>query len=132
MSDNHSAASTTNSLDWSWILYLVLVILIGMIFATALGIVKQTQERHTTYIELQKLGRELNRLKIEEQRLLIEQQTFSATPQVAQRAVTELGMFFPANDNHRVITPNAQISNAKTPKTTTSKKSDQAVSKTND
>ena len=87
---------TTLNSSMTWVLRLVLAVL---------GIVTQTQERHETYIELQKRSRELNELKIEEQRLMIEQQTFSATPQVAQRAVSELGMFFPTNENRRVITP---------------------------
>ena len=85
---------TTLNSSMTWVLRLVLAVLVVMIFATALGIVTQTQERHEAYIELQKRSRELNELKIEEQRLMIEQQTFSATPQVAQRAVSELGMFF--------------------------------------
>ena len=44
-------------------------------------------------------------MHIEEQRLLIEQQTFSATPQVARRAVSELGMFFPVGEHRRIIAP---------------------------
>lgn len=99
---------TTLNSSMTWVLRLVLAVLVVMIFATALGIVTQTQERHETYIELQKRSRELNELKIEEQRLMIEQQTFSATPQVAQRAVSELGMFFPTNENRRVIMPSAK------------------------
>lgn len=107
MSNSHRAAKTDNG-GVLWMLRLVLAILVVMIFATALGIVTQTQTRHETYIELQKLSRELNLLKIEEQRLMIEQQTFSATPQVASRAVSELGMFFPTADSRRVITPSTK------------------------
>ena len=99
---------TTLNSSMTWVLRLGLAVLVVMIFATALGIVTQTQEWHEAYIELQKRSRELNELKIEEQRLMIEQQTFSATPQVAQRAVSELGMFFPTNENRRVITPSAK------------------------
>lgn len=65
---------TTLNSSMTWVLRLVLAVLVVMIFATALGIVTQTQERHEAYIELQKRSRELNELKIEEQRLMIEQQ----------------------------------------------------------
>ena len=107
MSNSHLTAKTSNG-SMMWMLRAVLAILVVMIFATTLGIVTQTQTRHETYIELQKLSRELNLLKIEEQRLMIEQHTFSATPQVASRAVSELGMFFPSADSRRVITPSAK------------------------
>lgn len=115
MSNSHLTVKTTDR-SILWVLRSVLAILVVMIFATALGIVTQTQTRHETYIELQKLSRDLNLLKIEEQRLMIEQQTFSATPQVASRAVSELGMFFPTDDSRRVIMPNAKPSTASSQK----------------
>ena len=45
---------TTLNSSMTWVLRLVLAVLVVMIFATALGIVTQTQERHEAYIELQK------------------------------------------------------------------------------
>ena len=45
------------------------------------------------------------KLQIEHQRLLIEQQTFSATPQIASRAVAELGMFSPMLEDKLIIQP---------------------------
>lgn len=87
------------------VLRVILIILIMLIFWTALSIVKQTNERHQVHIDIRKLEIELAQLRTEEQRLMIEQQTFSATPQVASRAVSELGMFFPTGENRRVIAP---------------------------
>lgn len=84
---------------------LILVVLIIAIIWTGVSISVQTQARHEAYRNLQTLKKELTQMQVEEQRLLIEQQTFSATPQVARRAVSELGMFFPTGDNRRVITP---------------------------
>lgn len=83
----------------------VLAVLVVAIFATALAIVQQTQERHQIHIQIRKLDMQLDDLQVEEQRLMIEQQTFSATPQVASRAVSELGMFFPSAQSRRVVAP---------------------------
>lgn len=66
--------------------------------------VEQTQERHETYRKLSAAQLAFRAMKTEEERLIIEQQTFSATPIVAQRAVSELGMFYPAQ-SHRVVVP---------------------------
>lgn len=91
--------------NFTSVLRVILIILIMLIFWTALSIVKQTNERHQVHIDIRKLEIELVQLRTEEQRLMIEQQTFSATPQVASRAVSELGMFFPTGENRRVIAP---------------------------
>lgn len=91
--------------NFTSVLRVILIILIMLIFWTALSIVKQTNERHQVHIDIRKLEIELAQLRTEEQRLMIEQQTFSATPQVASRAVSELGMFFPTGENRRVIAP---------------------------
>ncbi len=90
-----------------WIYRLLLAALVLAIFFTAVSIARETQARHDAYIELRQLSSDLTTMRIEQQRLLIEQQTFSATPQVAKRAVSELGMFFPTDKNRRIITPTA-------------------------
>ena len=41
--------------------------------------------------------------------MLIEQQTFSATPQIASRAVAELGMFSPTLKDKLIIQPGAAV-----------------------
>lgn len=76
------------------------------------GIAKQTQAHHEAYRQLQQLKEELTAMQVEKQRLLIEQQTFSATPQIARRAVSELGMFFPVGDSRRIISSSASIQSA--------------------
>lgn len=65
------------------------------ILITGVMIALQTQKRHQTYQEITRLKQELTKMQVEENRLLIEQQTFSAIPQVARRAVGELGMHYP-------------------------------------
>lgn len=91
--------NVTKGLRWT------LVILVGLILWSGIAIVEQTQHRHQVYKQIRTLDLQLNELKTEEQRLMIEQQTFSATPQVASRAVSELGMFFPTGANRRVLSP---------------------------
>lgn len=81
----------------------VVVVLLVAILTVAIMIAKQTQKRHETYRALQSLKSELAKLHIEEQRLLIEQQTFGATSQVARRADIELKMQLPSKDQRRVI-----------------------------
>ncbi len=93
--------------NFTTVLRVILAILVLLIFWTAVSIVEQTNERHQVHIQIRKLDLELGDLRTEEQRLMIEQQTFSATPQVASRAVSELGMFFPTGENRRVIAPSA-------------------------
>ncbi|OOR89595.1 hypothetical protein B0181_06385 [Moraxella caviae] len=94
------------------VLRLIVLLLLAAILWTGVSIAKQAQEHHAAYRELQKLGRELTALQVEEQRLLIEQQTFSSTPQVARRAVSELGMFFPVGSHRQVIAPTSSMDKA--------------------
>lgn len=93
-----------------WALRLVFAVFMAAIFWTGLSIVKQTQERHQIHMQLRELDLQMDALRTEQQRLLIEQQTFSAIPQVAQRSVSELGMFFPTGDSRKVIAPQSKKS----------------------
>lgn len=95
----------THSVSLVGVYRLLVMMLLVAILATSVAVARQTQERHETYRTLQQLKRDLAVMKIEEERLLIEQQTFSATPQVARRAVGELGMFFPSSHHKKIITP---------------------------
>lgn len=92
------------------VLRLIFGVLMVAIFWTGVSIVKQTQERHQLHFYLRELNLQMDELRTEQQRLLIEQQTFSATPQVAQRSVSELGMFFPTGDSRKVIAPQSKKS----------------------
>ncbi|MGP1571356.1 MAG: cell division protein FtsL [Moraxella sp.] len=83
--------------------WLILVFCSVLILMTGISIVIQTQERHQVYHHLQELKKQHDNLLIEEQRLYIEQQTFSATSQIVKRSVDELGMFFPTKNNKQVI-----------------------------
>lgn len=56
---------------------------------------------------LQKMKVEYRNLQIENQRLIIEQQTFSATPQIASRAVTQLSMYSPSTKDKLILQPTA-------------------------
>ncbi|MFA9486492.1 cell division protein FtsL [Moraxella haemolytica] len=101
-----SQATTDEAVSMVGLYRLFLGVLLVAIMWTGVSISAQTQEHHATYRYLKQLKSELTAMQVEEQRLLIEQQTFSATPQVASRAVSELGMFFPTGDHRRVIAPN--------------------------
>lgn len=87
---------TTEQVSLLGLYRLIVGALLLAILMTGVMIVIQTQKRHQTYQELVRLKQAMTELQIEESRLLIEQQTFSATPQVAQRAVGELAMYYPS------------------------------------
>lgn len=72
----------------------MLVLVMGILW-TGVKVVEQIQTYHQQYGVLLQLKREFRQLQIEHQRMLIEQQTFSSTPQVLNRATTELSMFYP-------------------------------------
>ena len=82
-----STANTDDVVSMVGLYRLILGVLLVAIMWTGVSIATQTQEHHAAYRQLQQLKSELTAMQVEEQRLLIEQQTFSATPQVARRAV---------------------------------------------
>lgn len=87
-----------------------LLLLIVAILWTGVKVVQQIQSYHHTYGELSGLKRDFRQLQIERQRMLIEQQTFSATPQVTNRAVAELNMFYPNLSDRMIIHANKTVS----------------------
>lgn len=92
-------------LDNDRMYWFVMAVLVVGIVVTGVKTSKQTYARHQLYFELSNAKKTMQTLKIEEQRLLIEQQTFSATPHIAQRSVSELGMFYPTDKERMVIVP---------------------------
>ena len=83
-----------------------MMLLVIAILWTGVSVVEQIQTYHQQYGELQKLKKQFRQLQMEHQRMLIEQQTFSATPQVTNRAVTELNMFYPNLSDRMIIHDN--------------------------
>ena len=83
----------------------MLVLVIAMLW-TGVSVVEQIQNYHQQYGELQTLKKQFRQLQMEHQRMLIEQQTFSATPQVMNRAVAELNMFYPNITDRMIIHDN--------------------------
>lgn len=120
--DHHQAttpAITDATMDMSELLssrstvrgiYVVAMLLLAIaIVWSGIKTAEEVQQYHQDYKTLQDMKQQERTLKIEHQRLLIEQQTFSATPQIASRAVAELGMFSPALQNKMIIQPSAPI-----------------------
>lgn len=87
---------------WFVIATLLMITLVAAIFT-----VKQTQMRHQTYQQIAQLRSDIRALQIEEERLIIEQQTFSSTPTVAKRSAIELKMFYPDGDHRLVLSSTA-------------------------
>ncbi|WP_019673185.1 cell division protein FtsL [Psychrobacter lutiphocae] len=85
----------------------VMLLLAAGIIWSAVLTAEQVQQYHEDYMALQKLKVEHRNLQIENQRLVIEQQTFSATPQIASRAVTQLGMYSPSTQDKLILQPMA-------------------------
>lgn len=83
----------------------VMMILVIGIIGTGIKIAEQTVQYRQDYQTLKNKEKALNQLQIEQQRLLIEQQTFSATPQIAARAVTELHMYSPQLSEKLIVQP---------------------------
>ncbi|MEJ2899950.1 cell division protein FtsL [Acinetobacter sp. NS-4] len=71
------------------------IILLLLVFVSALMVVFQVFEYRHDYRELSSFMRERDDLNAEWGRLLIEQQTFGATAQIGTRAVTQLRMYSP-------------------------------------
>lgn len=91
--------------DGSRLYWFMMVLFVVIILMSAIATTKQTQTRHDLYQQLMDLRKQTRALKVEEQRLIIEQQTFSATPHIAKRAITELKMFYPNDTSRLVLTP---------------------------
>lgn len=87
----------------------VLLLLAAAIVWSGIKTAEAIQQYHQDYKALQDMKKQERTLQIEHQRLLIEQQTFSATPQIASRAVTELGMYTPTFKDKLIIQPGAAV-----------------------
>lgn len=91
-------------------LYTVAMLLLTIaILWTGIKTAQQIQEYHHVYGQMTKLKKDFRQLQIERQRMLIEQQTFSGTPQVTNRAVTQLNMFYPNLSDRMIIHANTVV-----------------------
>lgn len=86
-----------------------MILLVIAILWTGISVVEQIQTYHKSYNQLAKLKREFRQLQIEHQRMMIEQQTFSGTPQVTSRAATQLNMFYPDFSDRMIIHANGVV-----------------------
>jgi len=90
-------------------LYVVIMLVLAvLIIGTGVKAAEQVQKYHQDYKVLQDMRKQYRKLQVEHQRLLIEQQTFSATPQIASRAVAELGMFSPGTKDKLILQPGSE------------------------
>lgn len=87
----------------------VLLLLAAAIVWSGIKTAEAVQQYHQDYKTLQDMKKQQRNLQVEHQRLLIEQQTFSATPQIASRAVAELGMYSPTLKDKLIIQPGVAI-----------------------
>ncbi len=111
--DSVSLGEMLSERYWGISAYLVIMLsLAGAIIWTAVAIAEQVQQHHADYTTLQTLQEESHALEVEHQRLIIEQQTFSATPQIASRAVSQMGMFSPKTEDKLILQPTASQDNA--------------------
>ena len=87
----------------------ILLLLAAAIIWSGIKTAEGVQQYHQDYKTLQDMKKQERKLQVEHQRLLIEQQTFSATPQIASRAVAELGMFSPTLKDKLIIQPGKAV-----------------------
>lgn len=92
-----------------WIYAFILAVIAVAVLITAVGVVGQAQRSHELYRDLSKLQEEFRQLQTDNQRMLIEQQAFSVTPQMIHRATGELGMFYPTFSDRMVIQINPML-----------------------
>lgn len=92
-----------------WVYAFIFGVIIVAVLGTAIGVVGQVQYYHREYKKLLVLQEEFRQLQIENQSLLLEQQTFSATPQMMNRAMNELGMFYPNVSDRIIIEVNPNV-----------------------
>ncbi|MES1965838.1 cell division protein FtsL [Psychrobacter sp. AH5] len=91
-------------------IYVVALLLLAAgIVWSGIKTAETVQQYHQDYKTLQDMKKQQRKLQVEHQRLLIEQQTFSATPQIASRAVAELGMYSPTLKDKLIIQPGAPV-----------------------
>ncbi|MDN5565311.1 MAG: cell division protein FtsL [Psychrobacter sp.] len=94
---------------------LVLLLLAAGIIWSGIKTAEGVQQYHQDYKTLQDMKNQQRKLQVEHQRLLIEQQTFSATPQIASRAVSELNMYSPTLKDKLIIQLGAPVAASATP-----------------
>ena len=87
----------------------ILVLLAAAIVWSGIKTAEGVQQYHQDYKTLQDMKKQERKLQVEHQRLLIEQQTFSATPQIASRAVSELNMYSPTLKDKLIIQLGAPV-----------------------
>ncbi len=94
-------------------IYVVLLLLLATsIVWSGIKTAEGIQQYHQDYKTLQDMKKQQRKLQVEHQRLLIEQQTFSATPQIASRAVSELNMYTPTLKDKLIIQLGAPVATA--------------------
>lgn len=106
---------------------LVLLLLASAIIWSGIKTAEGVQQYHQDYKTLQDMKKQQRKLQVEHQRLLIEQQTFSATPQIASRAVSELNMYSPTLKDKLIIQLGAPL-----PAPATASATPEAVATAND
>ncbi len=98
--------------DSNGFIFLMLLLLVAILWT---GVVTTSQIQHyrQEYGKLQQMKQDYLKLQVEHKRLLLEQQTFSTTQQIATRAVSELNMYFPSAKNKLILQPiaSSEVSN---------------------
>lgn len=85
------------------IFHILILLLVCAILWAGVRVVEQIYQYREDYKQLQTMKQEYKEMQIEYQRLLIEQQTFSATPKIASRAINELKMYYPKNQDKLIL-----------------------------
>ncbi len=83
----------------------LLVLLVLLVLASALGVAYTTHQGRKLFVELQALQATRDELNIEWGRLLLEQSTLATPPLVERIARRELGMHAPLPEQIRVVRP---------------------------
>ncbi len=94
---------------------ILMSLLVIAILYSSIATATQIQHYRQDYGKLQQMKQDYLKLQVEHRRLLLEQQTFSTTQQIAHRAVSELNMYFPAATNKLILQPTTGRPKSKQP-----------------
>lgn len=91
-------------LQWRWIEILGTLLLSGLLFISAIGVVYQKHQSRQLFTKLQYLQQEIESLQVEWSQLLLEQGTWAADSRVVRHGKESLKMTLPEPNEVVVIT----------------------------
>lgn len=84
---------------------LIIVLLVGAVISTALGVINAKHQARTAFVELQALQKLRDEMQVNWGRLQLEQAAWSTHGRIEQIASSRLGMVLPPENSVKIISP---------------------------